>query len=198
MFSFNLVLPDAVRPVGEEARGARQNLAWTSLHRCEWQSSQLSFFGSSSHTSVSRGFRQRNSSVGGSGVGKAEGILGCNAAEYSFFWSCIAAGGSFVRLCNAAGISAICFAAPALVVTVDFLLVEGRRSLRRGSSWRTGSLFLMKWNITYVFFYIRQKPRRLQSVNQALYLNVEILQPWLPARVSWVESWYLTPSKAYQ
>ena len=76
MFSFNLVLPDAVRPVGEEARGARQNLAWTSLHRCEWQSSQLFFFGSSSHTSVSRGFRQRNSSVGGSGVGKAEGILG--------------------------------------------------------------------------------------------------------------------------
>ena len=55
----------------------------------------------------------------------------------------------------------------------------------------------MKWNITYVFFYIRQKPRRLQSVNQALYLSVEILQPRLPARVSGVESWYLTPSKAY-
>ena len=49
-----------------------------------------------------------------------------------------------------------------------------------------------------VFLYMRQKPRRLQSVNQALYLNVEILQPRLPARVSWVESWYLTPSKAYQ
>ena len=49
-----------------------------------------------------------------------------------------------------------------------------------------------------VFFYIRQKPQRLQSVNQALYLSVEILQPRLPARVSWVESWYLTPSTAYQ
>jgi len=80
LFSFNLVLPDAVRPVGEEARGARQNLAWASLHLREWQSSQLFFihffFGSSSHTSVSRGFRQRNSSVDRSGVGKAEGILG--------------------------------------------------------------------------------------------------------------------------
>ena len=80
LFSFNLVLPDAVRPVGEEARGARQNLAWASLHRCEWQSSQLFFFDSSSHTSVSRGFRQRNSSVGGSGVDKAEGILGSTGA----------------------------------------------------------------------------------------------------------------------
>ena len=48
------------------------------------------------------------------------------------------------------------------------------------------------------FFYIRRKPRQLQSVNQALYLSVEILQPRLPARVSWVESWYLTPSTAYQ
>ena len=33
-----------------------------------------------------------------------------------------------------------------------------------------------------VFLYMRQKPQRLQSVNRALYLNVEILQPGLPAR----------------
>ena len=98
MFSFNLVLPDAVRPVGEEARGARQNLAWASLHLCEWQSSQLFFihffFVSSSHTSVSRGFRQRNSSVGGSGVGKAEGILGSTGAlspvgGWNSAWFCL-------------------------------------------------------------------------------------------------------------